>query len=100
MLPAAGAATITAAAADVAANPSATVLIEGFTDNAGTPAGNVTLGRRRAQNAVAALVAAGLAAGRIHDIGRGAVSFATTNATPAGRATNRRVVIGVTRPGP
>jgi len=100
VLPGAGAAVIAAAAADVAANPTATVLIEGFTDNVGTPASNLDLGRRRAQNAQAALVAAGVDAGRIHHVGRGAVTFAATNATPAGRATNRRAVITVTRPGP
>lgn len=99
-VPATGAANIAAAAADVAANPSATVLIEGFTDDAGLPADNIDLGRRRAQNARAALVAAGVGGGRIHHVGRGEVNFVATNATPAGRASNRRIVISVTRPGP
>jgi outer membrane protein OmpA-like peptidoglycan-associated protein len=100
VVPGAGAATTTLAAADVAANPSATVLIEGFTDNVGTPANNVDLSRRRAANARADLEAAGVNSGRIHHVGRGAVGFVATNATAAGRASNRRIVISVTRPGP
>ncbi|GAA4721819.1 OmpA family protein [Phytohabitans rumicis] len=65
VVPAGGAAAIAAAAASVAATPSATVLIQGFTDDTGTPADNLDLGRRRAGNASANLVAAGVAAGRI-----------------------------------
>lgn len=99
-VPAAGAATITAAAADVAANASSTVMIEGFSDSGGSAAANLAESRQRAERARAALIAAGVAAGRIRVEPRGAVNFAAANDTDANRALNRRVVITVRRPGP
>jgi len=97
-VPGAGAATIGAAAADVAANPTGTVLIEGFADSSGSNAANVTTSRRRAERARDALVAAGVGRNQIHIIGRGETNFVAPNDTPANRALNRRVVITVTRP--
>ena len=99
-VPAAGAATIAAAAADVAANPTSTVLIEGFADSQGAAAANLTVSRNRATRAQASLVAAGVGANQIHTEGRGANNFVAANDTPANRALNRRVVITVRRPGP
>lgn len=99
-VPALGAATIAAAAASVAANPSSTVLIEGFTDSPGSVGHNLGLSLRRAQQARTALIAAGVGAGRIHIEGRGETRFVAPNNNEANRARNRRIVITVTRPGP
>jgi outer membrane protein OmpA-like peptidoglycan-associated protein len=95
-MPAGGAAAIAAATADVAANPTSTVLIEGFADAGGSAAVNQQVSRRRAERVRDAL---GLR-GRVHIEGRGATNFVAANDTPANRALNRRVVITVRRPGP
>jgi len=100
VVPATGAADVAAAAADLAANPLATVRIEGFTDNVGTPASNLTLSGQRAEAASADLVAAGIDPNRIQTVARGATAFAAANDTEAHRALNRRVVLIVNRPGP
>ena len=100
VLPAGAAAAVAAVAATLAANPLATVRIEGFTDSVGTPANNRTLGEQRANAAAAALVALGVDGGRIQVEGRGATAFVAPNTTDANRARNRRVVFTVTRPGP
>jgi outer membrane protein OmpA-like peptidoglycan-associated protein len=99
-VPAAGAGTIALAAADVAANPTSTVMIEGFSDSRGSAAGNLTSSRRRAERARAALVTAGVGAGQIRIEPRGATNFVAPNNNSANRALNRRVVITVRRPGP
>jgi outer membrane protein OmpA-like peptidoglycan-associated protein len=97
-IPAAGAALIAAAAADVAANPTSTVLVQGFTDNVGGAAGNRTRSQQRADAVSAQLQVAGVGQLRIHAEGLGAVNFVAPNATAPDRARNRRVVITVTRP--
>ena len=97
---AATAATIAAAAADVAANPTSTVLIEGFADAGGSAAANQTVTRNRGVTARTALVGAGVLQGRTRVEPRGATGFVAPNVTAADRAQNRRVVITVRRPGP
>lgn len=97
-VPAAGAPAIAASAADVAANPTSTVSIQGFTDEVGSAAFNLNLSQQRADAALAAL---GVPAGRVHAEGLGETNFVAPTgaaATPADRARNRRVVITVTRP--
>ena len=100
VVPGAGAATVAAVVGDLAANPLATVRIEGFTDNVGTQANNLDLGRRRALIAARELVAAGVDGGRIELAPRGETGFVAPNNTEANRAQNRRVLFTVTRPGP
>jgi outer membrane protein OmpA-like peptidoglycan-associated protein len=99
-VPAAGGLVLLAVQGLLIANPLATVLVEGFTDDQGSAASNVTLGQQRAQSAVASLVGFGVDGGRLHTVGRGATGFVAPNGTAAGRAQNRRVVLTVTRPGP
>jgi len=99
-LPAGSAATIAAVAADVAANPTSTVLIEGFADAGGSAAANLTATRNRGVSARTALVGAGVVTGRTRVEPRGATGFVAPNVTEADRAQNRRVVITVRRPGP
>jgi outer membrane protein OmpA-like peptidoglycan-associated protein len=99
-VPAAGAANIAAAAADLTAHPTATCHIEGFTDNVGPAAANGPLSERRARQARDAIRATGLAVGpgSFALFGRGATAFVAGNGTEAGRTRNRRVVITVREP--
>ncbi len=97
-VPAAGAADIAAAAADVAANNDATVRIEGFTDDVGAAVTNVILSNRRATSAETGLAGAGVGRGRIHAVGLGETRPVAPNTNDANRARNRRVVITVDRP--
>lgn len=74
-VPAAGAGVIAAAVADAAANPTSTVLIEGFTDDRGNAAANRSQAGQRANAVGAALQATGVGQLRMHTEGRGAVNF-------------------------
>ena len=77
----------------VQAHPGKPILIEGYTDSTGSAAGNLALSRQRAQAVADALTAAGVSAGRIRVAGRGEADPVASNATAAGRARNRRVVV-------
>ena len=65
--------------------------VVGHTDNAGTPAPNLDLSRKRAAAVVNALIQKGIAANRLDSQGVGQYSPVTTNRTVEGRAKNRRV---------
>jgi len=70
------------------------VLIEGHTDNVGTPASNLTLSEARAAAVKAALVKDfGIEDGRITTQGFGDTKPAQPNTTSEGRAQNRRVEV-------
>ncbi len=70
------------------------ILIEGHTDNVGTPATNLTLSDARAAAVKAALVADfGIASDRITAKGLGDTKPAALNTTAEGRAQNRRVEV-------
>jgi outer membrane protein OmpA-like peptidoglycan-associated protein len=99
-IPPAGNPTLAAALADLNANANRTILIEGFADNVGSAAGNVTASRNRAAAAQAFFTANGIAADRIAIVGRGETNFVATNATDAGRRQNRRITMTIHRPGP
>jgi outer membrane protein OmpA-like peptidoglycan-associated protein len=74
--------------------PDLKILIEGHTDNVGSPASNLTLSDARAAAVKAALVADfGVAADRMTTKGFGDTKPSVPNTTPAGRAQNRRVEI-------
>ena len=74
VVPGAGVASLTAAAALLTADPTAALHIEGFTDDVGDPANNLDLAQRRADNGKTIIGAA--LARRIAAIGRGETSFA------------------------
>src|SRR5574341_593253 len=70
------------------------ILIEGHTDNVGSPAGNLTLSEARAAAVKAALVSEyGIDGSRITTKGFGDTKPSVPNTTAAGRAQNRRVEI-------
>jgi len=70
------------------------ILIEGHTDNVGSPASNLTLSDARAAAVKAALVADfGVDASRITTKGLGDTQPAAPNTTAVGRAQNRRVEV-------
>lgn len=70
------------------------ILIEGHTDNVGTPAANLALSGARAAAVKAVLVSQfGIAAERITTKGLGDTKPAASNTTAEGRAQNRRVEV-------
>lgn len=73
------------------ADPTLKLEVQGHTDNAGTPAHNVTLSEGRAAAVVAALRAQGIAADRVVPRGFGQEKPIADNGTEEGRAKNRRV---------
>lgn len=85
-------ATIAEVAALLRRHPDWRIRFDGHTDNVGTAAANLDLSKRRAE-AVKAAVAQKLGGGaeRFESAGYGAGSPRETNATPEGRARNRRV---------
>ena len=69
------------------------ILIVGHTDNVGSQAYNIRLSQRRANAVADYLIRHGIAAGRIRTEGVGFSQPVASNATPEGRAENRRVEI-------
>jgi outer membrane protein OmpA-like peptidoglycan-associated protein len=100
-VPAGASATIAAVVADLAANPTATVRIQGFTDLRGPFAADLARSREWAhltRDAIEATAAIGPDGYNL--IGLGAMSFVAPNTTEPNRRQNRRVVITLERPGP
>lgn len=79
-------------AAYMQAHPELKLGITGHTDNVGTPASNLDLSRRRAASVSRVLVQQfGIGEDRFTTDGKGDTQPAANNATPEGRAMNRRV---------
>ncbi len=76
--------------------PNIKVKLGGYTDNTGNEAANLTLSQSRADAVMAALVAKGVAADRIETEGYGIAHPIGDNATPEGRAMNRRIALRLT----
>ncbi|MCC7052446.1 MAG: OmpA family protein [Gemmatimonadaceae bacterium] len=83
-------------AAIMKAFPSVKLKIGGYTDNVGDSKKNLTLSSDRAKAAMAAIVAAGIDAGRLEAEGYGDTVPLADNSTEAGRAKNRRTAARVT----
>jgi len=71
------------------------VAVSGYTDNTGNDGINVPLSTSRAKAVADFLVAQGVPADRVTAKGFGSADPVASNATPDGRAQNRRVVITV-----
>jgi outer membrane protein OmpA-like peptidoglycan-associated protein len=79
--------------------PEAVIVITGYTDSVGSEEYNMKLGRRRAQAAKDYLVSKGSPPGRLRIRSRGENDPVASNATPEGRAQNRRIEFRVAEPG-
>ncbi len=74
------------------------VMVDGYTDSVGKPARNQRLSYHRALRVMHALVADGVPASMLSAQGFGKESPIASNATPSGRAMNRRVSFTVVAP--
>jgi OOP family OmpA-OmpF porin len=75
----------------------ATVSVDGYTDNTGSRAANLRLSEARAQQVMAALATAGIDVSRMTAAGRADDSPVADNATEEGRAQNRRTELTATK---
>ncbi len=80
-------------AALMKSQPQLRIGVEGYTDSTNTDAYNMDLSRRRAQAVVAWLMQQGISSARLTAQGFGKSRPVADNATPQGRALNRRVEI-------
>jgi outer membrane protein OmpA-like peptidoglycan-associated protein len=69
------------------------IVVEGHTDSRGTPTSNQVLSENRARAVMDYLIARGVSASAITSVGIGQARPIADNATPEGRANNRRVEI-------
>ncbi len=77
-------------------DPDSTILVEGHTDSQGAAAMNQELSQKRADAVRTYLISRGISADRITATGLGPSRPMADNASPEGRANNRRVEIVVT----
>ena len=75
--------------------PKTTITVAGHTDNTGRADYNLKLSERRANAVKFALAERGVAASRVTAMGFGADNPVASNATPDGRAENRRVELHI-----
>jgi len=88
-------AVLDAVAVDLKRYPRLKVEVQGHTDSVGSDAYNQKLSQSRAESVRERLVAQGVGAGQLSAKGYGEARPVTTNATPEGRAQNRRVAMEV-----
>ncbi len=72
-------------------NPDIRFDVEGYTDNSGDPASNLTLSQNRADAVKTQLISMGVNASRLTSKGYGDTKPISDNNTPEGKANNRRV---------
>ncbi|TGE21116.1 OmpA family protein [Hymenobacter metallicola] len=77
--------------------PAAHIKIGGYTDSTGNVLANLKLSQDRANAAMAELVTMGIPLSRVEAKGYGGKHGIASNATPVGRALNRRISIRVTQ---
>jgi outer membrane protein OmpA-like peptidoglycan-associated protein len=76
-------------------DPNRKIVVQGYTDSQGAEGYNMTLSQNRAETVRAYLTSHGLAPERVTAVGFGPASPVADNASPEGRANNRRVEIVV-----
>lgn len=72
-------------------HPNISVEIQGHTDSVGTPEYNISLSEKRANEVMQYFIGKGISSDRLTAIGYGLTKPIADNATPEGRAMNRRV---------
>jgi len=77
------------------AHPDAKITVEGYTDNTGDPAYNLTLSQKRANSVMNQLIAYGVDSSALSSKGYGQANPIADNKTSAGRAKNRRVELDI-----
>lgn len=87
---------LTAFANSLINNPNTNVQVYGFTDNTGSYAVNEKLSNQRADAVMTYLVNSGVSPTRLMAQGIPMADYVASNATPEGRAQNRRVEIYIT----
>lgn len=87
---------LTSFATSLINNPDTDIQIYGFTDDTGTMAVNEKVANGRADAVKTFLVNSGVASSRITSVGIPMADYVASNATPEGRAQNRRVEIYIT----
>jgi outer membrane protein OmpA-like peptidoglycan-associated protein len=90
--------TLTKVANVLQRHPGTEITVIGHTDSTGSDAYNQRLSQRRAEAVRDRLVAGGVPADQLSTVGRGSLEPRADNATPEGRAANRRVEMVLTRP--
>ncbi len=86
---------VTSAVAILKSYPAVSVKVGGYTDNQGNPDANLDLSDKRANRVMQEMVAGGVAADRIEAKGYGDQHPIGDNATPEGRAKNRRTSLSI-----
>jgi outer membrane protein OmpA-like peptidoglycan-associated protein len=86
---------ISTVAAILKAYPTSQIKIGGYTDNQGDPDANMKLSDARAKRVMEEIVGSGIAADRVQAEGYGEQFPVGDNATPEGRAKNRRTSLSV-----
>ncbi len=81
------------------AAPDQTIIVEGYTDSTGKPMSNQELSQKRAEAVRDYLVSHGMSRDRISAKGMGTANPISSNTSPEGRASNRRVEIVISSPG-
>lgn len=71
------------------------VVVSGYTDSSGNDSINIPLSQRRAQSVAQYLVGKGVPSNRINAQGYGSANPIASNATPQGKAQNRRVELNI-----
>ncbi|WP_108869146.1 OmpA family protein [Aquimarina aquimarini] len=75
--------------------PDTNIVVEGHTDNTGNDSYNMTLSQKRANAVTNYLVSQGISKNRLTTYAHGETLPKYDNATPEGRAKNRRVELGI-----
>ncbi len=79
--------------------PKDRIRVEGYADSTGSSSHNEELSQRRADEVRRVLLGRGVKDGQVTALGMGATHPVASNATAAGRATNRRVELHIDVPG-
>lgn len=81
--------------AELARHPTVSISLDGHTDNRGSAEANLQLSKKRVMSVVRYLVSNGVEGRRLKPYGYGESAPIVSNATPEGRARNRRIEVDI-----